>query len=62
MIDKNSRVLRLGASWTGKSNCLINFIEKSSGEFSEFIICSFSTTNEPLNKFLQQEVPDVQSH
>ncbi len=60
MIDKNSRVLLIGASGTGKSNSLINFIEKSSGEFSEIIICSFSTTDEPLYNFLKQKVPDVQ--
>ena len=60
MIDKNSRILMIGASGTGKSNALINFIEKSSGEFSEIIICSFSTTDEPLYNFLQQKIPDVQ--
>ena len=32
MIDKNSRILMIGSSGTGKSNSLLNFIEKSSGE------------------------------
>ena len=48
MIDKNSRILMIGASGTGKSNAILNFIEKSSGEFHKIIICSFSTTDEPL--------------
>jgi hypothetical protein len=47
----------IGSSGTGKSNSLINFIEKSSGEFS---ICSFSTPDEPLYNFLQQKIPEVQ--
>jgi len=59
-IDKNSRILMIGSSGTGKSNSLLNFIEKSSGEFREIIICSFSTTDEPLYNFLQQKIPEVQ--
>ena len=57
LIDKNSRILMIGASGTGKSNALLNFIEKSSGEFHKIIICSFSTTDEPLYQFLQQKNP-----
>jgi len=59
-IDKNSRILMIGSSGTGKSNSLLNFIEKSSGEFSEIIIASFSTTDEPLYNYLQQKIPQVQ--
>jgi hypothetical protein len=58
--DKNSRILMIGSSGTGKSNSLLNFIEKSSGEFREIIIASFSTTDEPLYNFLQQKIPEVQ--
>lgn len=59
-IDKNSRILMIGASGTGKSNALLNFIERSSGEFHKIIICSFSTTDEPLYQFLHEKIPDVQ--
>jgi hypothetical protein len=31
-IDKNSQILMIGASGTGKSNAILNFIVKSSGE------------------------------
>ncbi len=48
MIDKNSRILMIGASGTGKSNATFNFTEKSLGEFHKKVICSFSTTDEPL--------------
>ena len=47
----------IGSSGTGKSNAIINFIEKSSGEFHKIIICSFSTTDEPLYNYLQQKIP-----
>lgn len=59
-IDKNSRILMIGASGCGKSNSLLNFIERSSGEFHQIIICSFSTTDEPLYNYLQSKIPDVE--
>lgn len=59
LIEKNSRILMIGGSGTGKSNSLLNFIEKSSGEFFKIIICSFSTTDEPLYSYLQEKIPEV---
>lgn len=59
-IEKNSRILMIGSSGTGKSNALLNFIERSSGEFHKIIICSFSTTDEPLYNYLHQKIPDVE--
>lgn len=50
----------IGGSGTGKSNAIINFIERSSGSFSKIIICSFSTTDEPLYNYLQSKIPDVE--
>lgn len=60
MIDKNSRILMIGASGTGKSNSLMNYIEKSSGEYQQIIICSFSTTDEPLYQYLKNKIPEVE--
>ena len=59
-IDKNSRILLIGASGSGKTNSLMNYIERSSGEYQQIIICSFSTIDEPLYNFLQQKIPEVQ--
>jgi hypothetical protein len=59
-IDKNSRILMIGSSGTGKSNALINFIEKTSDDFHRIIICSFSTTDEPLYNYLKQKIPSVE--
>ncbi len=60
LIDKNSRILMIGASGSGKTNALINYIEMSSGEYSQIIICSFSTTDEPLYSYLQTKIPEVE--
>ncbi len=58
-IDKNSRILMIGSSGTGKSNAIMNFIKKTSGEFPDIFICSFSTTDEPLYNYLHEKLPDV---
>lgn len=44
--------LCLGGSGSGKTNSLINYISRSSGEFHKILICSFSTTDEPLYNML----------
>lgn len=59
-IEKNSRILMIGGSGSGKSNALLNLIERTSGEFHKIIICSFSTTDEPLYKYLHSKIPDVE--
>ena len=59
-IDKNSRILLVGASGSGKTNSLMNYIERSSGEYQQIIICSFSTTDEPLYQFLKNKIPEVE--
>ena len=63
--------LCLGGTGSGKSNALINYISRSSGEFYKIIVCSFSTTDEPLYNMLEEtgkielindidEVPDLE--
>ena len=46
--------LCLGGTGSGKSNSLINYISRSSGEFYTIIVCSFSTTDEPLYNLLEE--------
>ena len=63
--------LCLGGTGSGKSNALINYISRSSSEFFTIIVCSFSTTDEPLYNMLEEtgkielisdidEVPDLE--
>ena len=66
----NSMTLCLGGTGTGKSNALLNYIARSSGEFYKIYVCSFSTTDEPLYNMLKDkrvelindidEVPELQ--
>jgi hypothetical protein len=66
-----SHTLCIGGTGSGKSNALINYISRSSGEFYKIIVCSFSTTDEPLYNMLEEtgkielisdieEVPDLE--
>jgi hypothetical protein len=48
-----------GGTGAGKSNALLNYIHRSSGEFFQIIICSFSTTDEPLYNMLHEKEPQV---
>ena len=49
-----SMILALGGTGTGKTNALLNYISRSNGEFSDVIICSFNTTDEPLYNLLEE--------
>ena len=51
----NSMILCIGGTGTGKTNSLIDYISRSSGEFYKIIICSFSTLDEPLYNFLAEK-------
>ena len=67
-----SMIMVIGGTGTGKTNSLLNYISRSSGEFSEVIVCSFSTTDEPLYNLLEEngvtlynnidEVPDLEEY
>ena len=71
-IYNNSMILCLGGTGTGKTNALINYISRSSTEFSDVIVCSFSTVDEPLYNLLEEngvtlynnidEVPDLEEY
>ena len=54
-IHHNSMILCIGGTGTGKTNSLIDYISRSSGEFYKIIICSFSTLDEPLYNFLAEK-------
>lgn len=54
-IYNNSMILCLGGTGSGKTNALLNYISRSSGEFYKIIVCSFSTTDEPLYKLLESK-------
>ena len=53
-IMHNSMILALGGTGTGKTNALLNYLSRSSGEFSDVIVFSESTTDEPLYNLLEE--------
>ena len=54
-IMHNSMILALGGTGTGKTNSLLNYISRSSQEFSDVIVFSGSTTQEPLYELLEEK-------
>jgi len=50
----NSMILAIGGTGTGKTNALLNYINRSSGEFHKIILFSVSTTDEPLYNLLEE--------
>lgn len=54
-----SRIGLIGASGAGKTNALLNFLDRTSGDFYKIIICCFSTTNEPLYKMIKDKNEDI---
>ena len=51
-IHHNFHILCIGATGTGKTNTLMNYILRSSGEFKKIIVFTGSTTEEPLYRAL----------
>jgi len=58
-IYHNSMILCIGGTGTGKTNSLIDYLSRSSGEFHKIIICSFSTLDEPLYNFLAEKNDEI---
>jgi len=59
-IYHNSMILCIGGTGTGKTNSLIDYLSRSSGEFHKIIICSFSTLDEPLYIFLAEKNDEIE--
>lgn len=59
-IEPNSMMCCIGGTGTGKSNSLVNFIDKKRDAFHDIIIFSGSTIDEPLYKFLEDKIDGLQ--
>ena len=54
-ILNNSMISCIGGTGSGKTNALMNYLARSSGEFTKIIICSFSITDEPLYRTIKEK-------
>lgn len=59
-IEPNSMILLIGGTGCGKTNSLMEFLNRSSGTFYEIIIFSDSTLDEPLYQQLKKNVKEVE--
>ena len=49
----------IGGTGSGKSNALVDFLFRKNDVFTEIIIYSGSTTEEPLYEFLKKKMPEI---
>jgi len=59
-INPCSMILIIGPTGSGKSTALIEFLSRKNESFYQIIICSFSTTDEPLYKYLKNKIEDIE--
>ena len=55
----NSMILCIGGTGSGKTNALIEFLNRKSNAFYEILLYTGSTTDEPLYNYLQKQIPDM---
>jgi len=55
----NSMILCIGGNGSGKTNALIEFLNRKSNAFYEILLYTGSTTDEPLYNYLQKQIPDM---
>ena len=59
-IQPNSMICCIGGTGSGKSNALVNWLERKNEAFYNIIIFTGSTTDEPLYSLLKQKMPEIQ--
>jgi len=59
-IQPNSMICCIGGTGSGKTNALVNWLERKNEAFYNIIIFTGSTTDEPLYSMLKQKMPEIQ--
>ena len=60
LINPCSMILVIGPTGSGKTTFLTEFLSRKNASFYQVIICSFSTTDEPLYNFLKNQMPEIE--
>ena len=58
-IQPCSMICCIGGTGSGKTNCLIDFLNSKNNAFYDIIIFSGSTVEEPLYNLLKQKMPEI---
>jgi hypothetical protein len=58
-IQPCSMICCIGGTGSGKTNCLIDFLNRKNNAFYDIIIFSGSTVEEPLYNLLKQKMPEI---
>jgi hypothetical protein len=59
-IQPNSMILFLGGTGSGKTNALLNMLERMDEKFYRILLFSFITTDEPLLDLLCEKMPEIE--
>jgi hypothetical protein len=59
-IEPNSMIVCLGGTGAGKTNALIDFLKRKDEAFTQIIIYTGSTSDEPLYNYLVKAIPETQ--
>jgi len=59
-IEPNSMICSIGGTGSGKTNSLVDFLAKKQNAFTDIIIYSGSTTEEPLYEYISTQIPETQ--
>lgn len=60
LIEPNSMICAIGGTGSGKTNSLVDFLARKTETFTEIIIFSGSTTEEPLYEYIKKQIPESQ--
>ena len=59
LIKPCSMILAVGTTGSGKTNGVLELLSRTNGKWFEIILFSGSNVDEPMYRFLQEEIPDI---
>ena len=60
MIEPKSMIVCIGGTGAGKTNALLEFLNRKNNAFTELIIFTGSTADEPIYNFIKSKIPETQ--
>ena len=60
MIEPKSMIVCIGGTGAGKTNALLEFLNRKNNAFTELIIFTGSTADEPIYQFIKSKIPETQ--